>query len=150
MAHPTKHSARLTGSRGEDGFSTVEVIAALVILSVALIPLTDILLSLRQNATRIAANEARMSALDNALDIVETLNVGEAPAGERDFGDWAISWQAQLVGDDTRFLQNQREIGLYDVTLTVRFRQFDGSMDHASYELRMVGWRETDEAQLQE
>ncbi len=126
--------------KSDGGFSTVEVIAGLLILSAALVPLMDVFLSLRQNGAGIAANAARMAAFDNALDIVETINVGETPEGKKAFGGWSVRWQAELVGEDTQFRQVCRDIGLYDTTLTVYYRGPDGSQGAASYDLRMVGW----------
>lgn len=127
----------------ESGMGMVEVIAALLILSLALIPLMDMAQSIQTQAVRVEDRQIAAEKTQSALSYFRTINVGESPQGEQNFGDWTLKWEAGLVGEQTAFVKNRRvgrrAIGLFNVELTLSY-VLDGQLQQRVFQTRAVGW----------
>ncbi len=142
-------SARILKKRGtapELGLGIVEVIAAMVILSVCLLLLMDIGLGLQRQTYQLEDRTKRAEAVRSALAYFRTIIVGSDPVGENAFGDWSVRWRAELLNEKTSFPKQRYAlppliIGLYTVDLTVEY-QLDGIARQATHTTRAVGWSE--------
>ena len=132
--------------RGHPGLGGVEVIAAMLILAVCLLPLMDMARTLQRQTLQLEDRQKRAEHIQSALAYFRTVNVGETPQSSQTFGDWSLSWQAELGGPDTAFEARRQNrpptsIGLYNVELVLTYR-LDGRLREAAYTTRAVGWRE--------
>lgn len=126
--------------RGENGFSTLEVVVALVIFSVALLPLMSVQMNVFQTSAQLEARNLLTTAEVQALAYIKTVNVGANPESQYDFGDIQLSWRAKLVDEDAEFVQTLpdriRRIGLYEVQLSISA----GPPNRSEKTIRAVGW----------
>lgn len=132
---------------GQTGFGIVEVLAALLILSVSLVPLLDLARSVQTQAQLIEHRQVRAEKIQSALSYFRTVNVGQYPQGEVQFSDWSLSWDAKLVNPEASLLQQRRFdtprlIGLFDVELILSY-DLAGQRRQSGYRTRSVGWSET-------
>lgn len=116
-------------NRSEAGFSMLETIAALAILSMALVPL----LSLQSQLASGSARLERQAELVRATDVAETylslVNPSLTPEGVLDLGgNWQVSWQSEPMGPPERA---RFGIGLSSRYLSQPFR-LEARLIHAS------------------
>lgn len=141
-------SLECPGCKRQLGMGIVEVIAALVILSLALIPLLDVTQRLQSQAVAVEDRQVRAEAVQSALSYFRTVNVGETPIGGVDFGGWALRWDAKLVDEKAAFIQSRgeyrtpRQIGLFAVEIELSY-PLNGQLRNVEYTTRAVGWSDT-------
>jgi Tfp pilus assembly protein FimT len=127
----------------EAGVSILEVVAMLAILSISMLPMLNLYQQIQRNAVAVENRIEEAEQLQNALEYLRAINVGQNPNGTFDFGKYALSWTAALAGEDTRFPQStmnyQRYIGLYDVSFSITPND-DPSEFSISSTVRLVGW----------
>jgi general secretion pathway protein I len=83
--------------RGDDGFTLIEAIVALVMLSMALVAFYDFLSTSLQSADRIALASVAYDRHENALALANTINPMAMPKGSFDVGHYHIDWQSQPI-----------------------------------------------------
>ena len=126
----------------QQGFSTIEVIAALVIFSIAIIPLTQVQISGQTNADYLQRVFELAEVEQFALNQIKLVNVGEFPAGEMTVLNAKMAWTSDVVEPSKTIVQAQerggREISLYQIKLILTLQ--DGSVSEKL--LYSVGWKE--------
>jgi prepilin-type N-terminal cleavage/methylation domain-containing protein len=80
------------------GFTLIEVVVALVILSTILLAFYEFLSSALVSGDRARTAVASYDRGQNALALVTTLNPMDAPEGSFDLGSYRIRWRAQRIG----------------------------------------------------
>lgn len=127
----------------DDGITILEVVAMLVILSIAMLPLLDLTSQVQRNALAIENRIERSENMQNALSYLRSINVGVQREGRIDFGPAILSWEAELVAEDTEFTQtfrlHARQIGLYNVKFTIESED-DPRASAQVHQIRLVGW----------
>ena len=114
----------MTQERGsEEGFSTIEVIVALTVLSVGILPLMQTQYEIQQMSRRIHQISLENRAMTQSLRYLRDVNPGVQPEGIWRFEGGQLSWTSELLADDVEFVfqqaVSQRTLGYYSVTLTV-------------------------------
>ena len=114
----------MTQERGSDeGFSTIEVIVALTVLSVGILPLMQTQYEIQQMSRRIHQISLENRAMTQSLRYLRDVNPGVQPEGIWRFEGGQLSWTSELLADDVEFVfqqaVSQRTLGYYSVTLTV-------------------------------
>lgn len=107
----------------EEGFSTIEVIVALTVLSVGILPLMQTQYEIQQMSRRIHQVSLENRAMTQSLRYLRDINPGVEPNGVWRFEGGQLSWTSELLADDTEFVfqeaVRQTMLGYYSVELTV-------------------------------
>jgi len=105
------------------GFSVMEILVALVILSSALIPLIQIQINLQQSAIRLEQMNTRNDAISTGLKYIRLVNPGKNPTGKKYLGLGSLSWNSELVTEKSFFPQTRgtelRTISLYKMSIQI-------------------------------
>lgn len=124
--------------RTQSGFSTLEVIAAIAIIAIALVPIISLQTQIARTQAHLAETHARSTDISNALALLRDVNPMLEPNGRRDLGGArALTWTATPLSP----LRESRnpigfEVRLYRVSAEVR----DGS-DTSTFQIELIGWR---------
>lgn len=107
----------------EEGFSTIEVIVALTVLSVGILPLMQTQYEIQQMSRRIHQISLENRAMTQSLRYLRDVNPGVDPEGVWRFEGGTLSWTSELLANDTEFVfqqaVSQTTLGYYSVNLTV-------------------------------
>ena len=128
---------RFESSRGEHGLSTIEVIAALLLFSIALLPIVQVQLIAQRGALIVSELEATTRLERQALNFLESVNFAQTPNGEFSLGDGTIRWKAALISEDAELVRNLDRIGLYRVEVELLI----GEDVVSTRILHSVGWQ---------
>lgn len=125
------------------GFTLLEAVVALAILSAAGMALFASVSQTMQMLQRADAARAQDGALRNAMALLEQVNPMERPSGSERLGNMEMSWNSVPVEPErdniTGYLQpGLHQVGLYDVTLEVRVE----GQPTREYLLRRAGYRQ--------
>lgn len=82
------------------GFSVMEVLVAIALLSIAMLPLIQLQRTLADATFRVEAALERASARESALAYLASINISERPEGEMDLGKWRLIWRSDLVAQE--------------------------------------------------
>jgi general secretion pathway protein I len=82
-----------------DGFTLIETIVALVILSTAVIVFYNFLSTALNSAGRVQSASLAYDRHVNALELATSFNPMDLPQGVLDLGTYHIQWTSQLLGD---------------------------------------------------
>ena len=109
--------------RSEAGFTLLETIVALVILTAGLMGFYGFLVTMLNGANRLQAASVEYDRQANALELAKTLNPMDAPEGSFELGSYRIQWSSQLlksVHQSTRYPTGAGvfKVGLYLVTFS--------------------------------
>lgn len=84
----------------ERGFSTLELLVALAILSFGIMALIDFKLNLLERQQRLLARQQAIIAESNALAMLRRINPAEQPTGRLPVGNGSeLAWEAQPITD---------------------------------------------------
>ena len=108
----------------ESGFSLLEAIVAMVLISVAGLALFSWINTSFIGLNRIQESNARAAAETNALQYLQTINPMERPNGITTLGKLKLEWKTRLMGDP---LPNKLDsdssgpftVALYEVEATI-------------------------------
>ena len=107
----------------EEGFSTIEEIVALTVLSVGILPLMQTQYEIQQMSRRIHQISLENRAMTQSLRYLRDVNPGVDPEGVWRFEGGTLSWTSELLANDTEFVfqqpVSQTTLGYYSVNLTV-------------------------------
>lgn len=110
--------------RIRDGFSVMETLVAVALLSIAIIPLYRFQQTLSQTALRLQETAVLLEAEQSALAIMQSIDPIAEPEGELLLGDWRLTWSAQELAREERadgYLGSSAfQISLYEVTGTLQ------------------------------
>lgn len=133
------------GIDSEAGFSLLETIAALAILSMALVPLLALQFQLASGAARLEQQSELSRAVSVARVMLSTTNPAIEPEGRRDLGGgWQVSWTSQPVGppEVARYglgVSSRHRMQVFRVTADV----VDEDSRTSALVLQTLGWVET-------
>lgn len=99
------------------GFSLIEVIAALVILSMGASAAFTWLSQTVQSIARLKEQEALLLGRQEALEYVKSLNPMQQPEGKAALGDMQFAWTSKAVAPVMRAQAGSGSAGLYEVGL---------------------------------
>ncbi|PHS27965.1 MAG: hypothetical protein COA84_02925 [Robiginitomaculum sp.] len=133
-----------TDSQGTAGFSVLEAIIAIAILSIAFLPLLELQNQMARTTIALERNEELMQAKRSALAYVRSLNPMQNPDGDIDLGTAQMHWQATPISEERPVLGSGGQKGrfvatLYDVKVTLTFE----NQRTQSFSTHATGWRAT-------
>jgi len=99
------------------GFTLLEAIVALVILTTAGLALFSWINASFDALNRIETNNVRASAEINALEYLKTVNPYDRPEGEEILGNVAMRWRARAVTDIKPNITDAQTPGIFVVAL---------------------------------
>ncbi len=132
-----RHLARDGQWSNQRGLSTIEVIAALLLFSVALLPIVQVQLNAQRGAVIVSEIEATTQLERQALNFLESVNFAQQPEGQFSFGDGQIRWQAVPIREDAELIRNLDRISLF----RVQVEMLVGDRVVSTRVLHAVGWR---------
>ncbi len=127
------------------GFTLLEAIVALVILTTAGFALFSWINASFDALNRIETNNARAAAEINALEYLKTVNPYDRPEGEEVLGDVAMRWRARAVTDIKPNITDAQTPGvfvvaLYDVEVTLESQP---KLPRYTFKVRQMGYNRT-------
>ncbi|MEQ1809068.1 MAG: hypothetical protein ABL889_04025 [Terricaulis sp.] len=125
--------------RLEFGFSTLEVIAAVAIIGIALVPIATLQIQLARSQARLAETHAETTAVQNALAMLREVNPMTNPSGQRALGEQiTLTWSSAPVSGLRQSVNPPGfDVQLYRVTGQIR--RAGGAA--TAVELDLIGWR---------
>jgi type II secretory pathway pseudopilin PulG len=118
--------ARLAARRAagrDEGFSTIEVIVALTVLSVGIVPLLQTQFEVQRLSQRLHQASLENHAMTQSLRYLRNINPAQNPTGTWVFDGGRLQWTAALLDPETEFRFAQAEsrtrIGYYAVDITL-------------------------------
>lgn len=122
-----------------DGFSIIEVLAAVALISVAIVPLFQFQRTLTDAVVSIERNVEALEISRSALALVSTINPAKSPDGCDQLGEWSVCWASERIAfeaDADGFLgQSSFAIGLYEITITISIGSYQKVLG-----VRQLGW----------
>lgn len=137
-------SRRARGVRVQPGFTLLEVIVALVILSTSGLVLFGWISQNLATATRLRESQARSQLQLEGISWLAVINPAVEPEGERELGDLRLNWRTTLVEpmrneyDSGGLLLPRWAIGLYRANAVVTHVK---TGLHVEWEQVMAGWK---------
>lgn len=134
MTEPSVES----GKRGnpQKGFSTIEVIAALLLFSIALLPIVQIQLDAQRNAQLTLEVESTLKLERQALSYLQSINFASRPTGRYAFGSGQITWRANYISDNAQIVSGGLLIALYRVEVEISGTAIPTKVQY----LHAIGW----------
>lgn len=118
-------------NRADAGFTLLETIVALVILTAGLMGFYSFLVTMLNGANRLQAAAIAYDRQANALELAKTVNPMDAPDGTFDLGSYRIQWSSQLLKNVRQSSRYPTGAGVFKVALylvTFRFPD-DGGVE---------------------
>ncbi|MBC7622412.1 MAG: type II secretion system protein [Aeromicrobium sp.] len=124
------------------GFTLLEAIVALVLLSTAGLVLFSWINASFDGLNRIEQSNARAAAELNAMEFMKTVNPMQQPAGQIQLGEVQVKWRAKPLTDLVANRNDSREPGPFTVALYETEVSLDGrpSMEPYTIKLRQMGY----------
>lgn len=123
----------------EIGFSTIEVIAAVAMIAVALIPIATLQTQIARGQARLEDARESTSAVQNAIAIVRTINPMQTPNGRRALSGGATLTWVSTPASPVRPSVNPPgfEVQLYRIRSDVQIQPGTSN----TFEMDILGWR---------
>lgn len=122
----------------ERGFSTIEIIAAVAIVAIALVPISTLFGQLARGQARLEAAQAQSSAAHNSISLLRDINPMQTPSGTR-----RLDARTTLAWTSTPFSGVRQsvnpagfEVRLYRISAEIR----DGA-GTSTFQMELTGWR---------
>jgi general secretion pathway protein I len=137
--------------KSEAGFTLLEAIVAITVLTAALVPLYLLITTVSRSAFRLDQSNRGAEIELDALNVMSIVNPMEKPEGAIDLGLYTVRWASHSVIDpvDGSAYPNGRsffQIGLYDGTVDV---VEPSGRTLLRFPLRMIGFKHTSDNVLQ-
>jgi len=135
-AHPRKF-------KHQQGFSLLEAIVALALISLTGIAIFSWLNQSLGNLANLNRQQTQTQLVENALSYIQTINPMKSPNGSSQLGSLQLIWQSQLIENPNRsvvrvgFFTNY-QVGLYLMDVTLK----QPNLPAYSFSVRQVGYRE--------
>lgn len=129
--------------RSELGLSTIEVLVAVALIGMAMLPLVVIQSQVANSHARLQDSYRRATLQMNALEVVRELNPARSPQGEIEFDEnYTLQWSSTAISEQTRIIDypigdGSFDVGLYQVDIVVR--GVLGNIE-LSFATEKVGW----------
>lgn len=126
-------------TRHESGFSTLEVIAAVAIVAIALVPIAALQTQLARSQARLMEVHADSTAVQNAMALLRDINPMLTPSGERRLDDRTTLTWSSAPASPLRPSANAPgfEVRLYRVSAAIRRNGAAG----VTLQVDLIGWR---------
>lgn len=132
--------------RSARGFSLLEAIVALAILAAGAMALFSALNGALRAQDRVEASVRTATAVDNAVALLESVNVMEQPRGESTIGDYRFRWMANPIAGPVDVLTDYYRPGLHQVVLyDVEVEVWSAGAMERRFTLRRIGWQQVRE-----
>ena len=125
--------------RTERGFSTLELIAAVAITAVALIPLAGVQAQLARDQARLSAQQRELTSVNNALAVLRGSNPMLNPQGSQQLdAETTVTWNSTPVSPPAPSVN--------PAGFVVRLYRVDAALQHrgemvTSLQVDILGWR---------
>ncbi|NJR71862.1 MAG: type II secretion system protein [Gammaproteobacteria bacterium] len=125
------------------GFTLLEAIVALVLLTTAGLALFSWINASFDALNRIETNNARAAAEINALEYLKTVNPYDRPEGEEKLGEVTMRWRARAVTDikpniTDALTPGSFVVALYDVEVTL---ESPPTLARYRFNVRQMGYK---------
>lgn len=131
-------------SAGQQGFSLLEMIAALTILTIGSVVLFSWLGQTMGQLTRFQLQESESMARIQAVQFLSNQNPAATPAGKQIFDQFYLEWTSAAVSETRESVSPQEGLGLYQVTLyKVQSKAFhhDGR-EWFAFSVKLAGYKQ--------
>ncbi|MFM7460600.1 MAG: type II secretion system protein J [Burkholderiales bacterium] len=124
------------------GFTLLEAIVALVLLSTAGLVLFSWINASFDGLARIEQSNARAAAELNAMEFMKTVNPMQQPEGQTQLGDVQVKWRAKPITELVANRTDNRDPGPFTVALYETEVSLDGrpNMQPYTIKLRQMGY----------
>jgi general secretion pathway protein I len=134
--------ANRVGSLAVRGFTLLEAVVALVLLSTAGLVLFSWINASFDGLQRIEQSNARAAAELNAMEFMKTVNPMQQPEGQIQLGEVQVKWRARPITELVANRNDSREPGPFTVALYETEVSIDGrpNMQPYTITLRQMGY----------
>ena len=126
------------------GFTLIEAIVALVILSAAMIGFYDFLSTALNGARRMELASIAYDQRTNAIELATALNPMDLPEGTLDLGKYRVHWTSHIIGDIRQSSRYPVGRGLFKVALYRMIFTFPGDAEVPAIEVTRLGYHRDD------
>jgi len=128
----------------QTGFSLLEALVAVALISAAFLPLLALQGQLSRTVVAMERAEDRVKNMTSALSYLRVVNPSLQNDGQQRIGDAQLTWAAQPISEERAVLDVSGSPGrfvarLYDIHATLAYE--DGRQ--AAFTVRAMGWRPT-------
>lgn len=125
----------------ESGFSTLEVIAAVAIIAIALVPIMMLQTQIARSQARLDAAHDQSTSAQNALALLRDINPMSTPTGRRPLdARTELAWSSTPISGVSQTVNPTGfEVQLYRVTGVVE----RDNVPLTTTQIELVGWRDT-------
>jgi general secretion pathway protein I len=127
------------------GFTLIEAIVALVILSAVMIGFYDFLSTALNGARRMELASIAYDHRTNALELATALNPMDLPEGTLDLGKYRVHWTSQVLGDIRQSSRYPVGQGIFKVALYRMIFTFPDDADIPAIEVTRLGYHRDDQ-----
>lgn len=126
-------------ARAETGFSTLEVIAAVAIIAIALVPIATLQIQLARSQARLAETHEQTTAVQNALAMLREVNPMTEPNGQRGLGGQTTLTWSSAPASALRQSVNPPGFDVQLYRVSGQIHGADGAV--TALQLDLIGWR---------
>lgn len=122
----------------ETGFSTLEVIAAVAIVGIALVPIASLQIQIARGQVALSERQAEATAVRNSMALLRDVNPMQEPRGVRRLDDeTTLTWTSVPISQLRQSVNPPGfEVQLYRVSAQIA----DESTAN-TFQLELIGWR---------
>jgi len=127
---------------GESGFSLLEALVALAIMSAALVPIFQMQTTLNQAVGRISVMSDRVSVGANVVSRLSVLNPMIEATGEEWLSGHRFSWESRQLESFTRATSEfsvPRTVALFEISYTIETSE---GVLIEERKVKLIGWRD--------
>ena len=126
------------------GFTLIEAIVALVILSTVMIAFYDFLSTALNGAHRMELASIAYDHRTNALELATALNPMDMPEGTLNLGNYRVHWTSRALGDIRQSSRYPIGRGIFKVALYQMVFTFPDDADVPPIEVTRLGFHRDD------
>lgn len=129
---------------GPAGFTLIETIVALVILSTVMIAFFDFLSGALTSARRMEAASIAYDHRTNALEVASAINPMDMPAGTLNLGSYRVQWTSQPLGEIRKSSRYPAGPGIFKVALYRMTFNFPNEPEIPAIDVTRLGYHRDD------